>query len=167
MQLWDCSDSNPNQVWDTGYMYNDIPATTESQQSGTNACGTSNSQDSMCQTAWINDADDFCLWAPPSPGNIGDTEQEEVAWCTKKGRGTRVIPDGTLTGVHFVRTPDYVQVTGVGDFTKINVNKGDEGGGTCTAQLILISFTDFVSDVQSSTPTVVCTRFSSLPLGSL
>ena len=80
---------------------------------------------------WMNDADDFCLWAPPSVGNIGDTERDEVAWCTKSGRGTRVIPDGTLKGVHFVRTKDYVQVTGVGDLTKINVKKGDEGGGEC------------------------------------
>jgi hypothetical protein len=27
-----------------------------------------------------------------------------------------------------VKTPDYVQVTGQGDFTKINVPKGDAGG---------------------------------------
>jgi len=33
-----------------------------------------------------------------------------------------------LKGVHFVKTPDYVQVTGVGDFTVINVPKGDAGG---------------------------------------
>jgi hypothetical protein len=62
----------------------------------------------------------------PSVGEIGDTEREEVSWCTKSGRGTRVMPQGTLKGVHFVKTPDYVQVTGVGDFTKINVKKGDE-----------------------------------------
>ena len=67
-------------------------------------------------------------WAPPSVGSIGATEREEVAWCTKTGRGTRTIPDGTLTGVHFVKTPDYVQVTGQGDFTKINVPQGDAGG---------------------------------------
>jgi hypothetical protein len=78
---------------------------------------------------WMNDADDFCLWAPPEVGNIGDTEQEVVAWCTKSGRGTRIIPDGTLSGVHFVRTPNYVQVTGVGNFTMINVAQGDGGGG--------------------------------------
>jgi hypothetical protein len=30
--------------------------------------------------------------------------------------------------VHFVKTHDYVQITGVGDFTKINVLKGDAGG---------------------------------------
>lgn len=79
---------------------------------------------------YLNEADDFCLWAPPNPNSaIGDTERDEVAWCTKSGRGTRVIPDGTLSGVHFVRTGDYVQITGAGDFTKINVLKGDGGGG--------------------------------------
>lgn len=78
------------------------------------------------------DVDDFCLWAPPQPnGEIGQTEREEVAWCTKSGYGTRVIPDYTLSGVHFVQTKDYVQVTGVGDLTKINVKKGDYGGGKC------------------------------------
>jgi hypothetical protein len=33
-----------------------------------------------------------------------------------------------LKGVHFVKTSEYVQVTGVGDFTKINIPKGDSGG---------------------------------------
>ncbi|KAK7461783.1 hypothetical protein VKT23_008215 [Stygiomarasmius scandens] len=128
VQLWDCSNTNPNQVWNTGYMANALPNASEKGQSGTNNCGTSSGQNSNCQTAWINSADDFCLWAPPSPGTIGDTERVEVAWCTKSGRGTRTIPNGTLKGVHFVKTPDYVQVTGVGDFTKINVPAGDAGG---------------------------------------
>ncbi|KAG0659425.1 hypothetical protein C6P46_005204 [Rhodotorula mucilaginosa] len=44
---------------------------------------------------------DFCLWAPPTPGGtIGDTEEIEVA-C---------------------------QITGTGDFTKINIAAGDAGG---------------------------------------
>ncbi|OBZ67650.1 hypothetical protein A0H81_12195 [Grifola frondosa] len=55
-------------------------------------------------------------------------ERIEVAWCIKSGYGTRLIPDGTITGAHFVQTPDYVQVTGVGDLTKINIPAGDEGG---------------------------------------
>ncbi|KAF7974317.1 hypothetical protein HWV62_12484 [Athelia sp. TMB] len=130
IQVWDCNgaEDGNNQIWDTGYMYNATPTTSEPNQSGHNACGTTSSQTSMCQTLWMNDADDFCLWAPPKTGTIGDTERDEVAWCTKGGHGTRLIPDGTLTGVHFVRTPDYVQVTGVGDFTKINVAAGDGGG---------------------------------------
>ncbi|KAJ7052012.1 carbohydrate-binding module family 13 protein [Mycena amicta] len=127
-QIWDCSGSNANQIWNVGYMASIPPTTSEKDQSGTNKCGTTSSQTSKCQTAWINSADDFCLWAPPSVGSIGDTERDEVAWCSKSGRGTRTIPNGTLKGVHFVKTPDYVQVTGVGDFTKINIPKGDEGG---------------------------------------
>ncbi len=97
-------------------------------QYGTNACGTTSSQSSKCQTVWINDVDDFCLWAPPYVGTIGDTERVGVAWCTKSGRGTRTIPNGSLKGIHFVKTPDYVQITGVGDFTKINIPKNDGGG---------------------------------------
>lgn len=128
VQVWSCTSGNANQVWNTGYHISSLPEKSENGQSGTNNCGTSTSQDSQCQTAWINDVDDFCLWAPPSTGTIGDTERIEVAWCTKSGRGARTIPDGTLQGVHFVKTPDYVQVTGVGDFTKINVANGDEGG---------------------------------------
>ena len=49
--------------------------------------------------------------------------------CLQSGYGTRLIPEGTVTGAHFVKTPDFVQVTGVGDFTKINILKNDPGGG--------------------------------------
>ena len=59
---------------------------------------------------------------------ISDTEGEEVAWCTKPGRGTRIIPDGALQGVQFMRTPDYVQVVGFIDQTQINM-AADDGGG--------------------------------------
>ncbi|KAJ7719505.1 carbohydrate-binding module family 13 protein [Mycena metata] len=127
-QLEDCSGTNANQVRKVGYSANALPATSENGQSGTNACGSGQSQTSKCQTAWINSATDFCLWAPPSVDTIGNSERDEVAWCTRAGRGTRTIPNGTLKGVHFVTTPDYVQFTGKGDFTKINVKAGDEGG---------------------------------------
>jgi len=73
-----------------------------------------------------------CLWAPPytdgTNSTIGETERIEVAWCMKDGYGTRLIPDGTIQGAHFVQTPDYVQVTGFGDFTKMNIPAGDQGG---------------------------------------
>ncbi|KAF9442188.1 carbohydrate-binding module family 13 protein [Macrolepiota fuliginosa MF-IS2] len=127
IQIWSCS-GTPNQTWNTGYMYNALPQTSQDEQFGTNNCGTNSDQNSKCQTAWINSAEDFCVWAPPTVGKIGDTERYEVSWCTKSGRGTRVIPDGTLKGVHFVKTPDYVQITGKGDFTKINIPAGDAGG---------------------------------------
>lgn len=66
---------------------------------------------------------------PPIPNStIGDTEGESVAWCTKPGRGTRLIPAGALTGVQFMRTSAYVQVTGhiLQQFIDI---APDDGGG--------------------------------------
>ena len=45
--------------------------------------------------------EDFCLWGSPTPnGAIGDIEAVVVAYCTKSGRGTRLIPPGTLTAVY-------------------------------------------------------------------
>jgi hypothetical protein len=128
MQIWKCSNNNINQVWNAGYPSNNLPATVQFEQSGTNRCIGTEGSNSNCQTAWINSADDFCIFGPPRRAPIGDIEREAVAYCTKSGRGTRTMPNGTLKGVHFVKTPEYVQITGVGNFTKINVPKGDAGG---------------------------------------
>ncbi|RPD54924.1 hypothetical protein L226DRAFT_82742 [Lentinus tigrinus ALCF2SS1-7] len=119
------------QTYSATYLPSSAPKTSEEGQSGTNQCGTGNDQNSTCQNVFINSLDDWCIFAPPEPGPdsvIGNTERIEVAWCIKGGHGTRLIPDGAITGAHFVQTPDYVQVTGVGDLTKINIPQGDEGG---------------------------------------
>lgn len=98
-------------------------------QSGYNTCARNTwNQDSKCQTAWINSLEDFCLWGPAEYGTVGEKERSGVAYCTTDKHGTRLIPDGTITGAHFVRTRDYVQVTGVGDFTSILIPDGDDGG---------------------------------------
>lgn len=60
--------------------------------------------------------------------SIGDSEGEEVAWCTKKGHGSRLIPAGAITGVQLTKTPGYIQVVGFIDQTKINILSGDGGG---------------------------------------
>lgn len=66
---------------------------------------------------------------PPIAGvEVGSFERVAVAYCTKATHGTRLIPEGTLTGVHFVKTKDYVQVTGAGNFTNIGIPEGDTGG---------------------------------------
>lgn len=63
------------------------------------------------------------------PGKtVGEIEGQMVAWCTKPGHGTRVMHDGTITGVQLTRTPDYIQVVGFMDQTKIDMVKGDAGG---------------------------------------
>lgn len=37
----------------------------------------------------------------------------ERAHCQMQGgKGTRIIPDGTIFGAHFIQTPDYIQITG-------------------------------------------------------
>lgn len=99
-------------------------------QTGYNRCNASTAgQSSLCQTSFLNSVDDFCLWAPINPNSVvGDVEGEMVAWCTKPGRGTRVIPPGALRGVQFTQTPDYVQVVGFIDQTQINIAAGDSGG---------------------------------------
>jgi len=59
---------------------------------------------------------------------VGNIERIAVAFCIKSGTGARLIPDGAIRGAHFVQTPDYVQVTGVGNLTLINIPRGDAGG---------------------------------------
>ncbi|KAJ7219812.1 hypothetical protein B0H12DRAFT_1194061 [Mycena haematopus] len=86
-------------------------------------------QQSMARLLSVNSIDDFCLFAPPTgPAAIPDTETEEVAWCTMPRNNARVIPDGTITAVSFLKTDFYVQLMGLGDFTKLNIVAGDEGG---------------------------------------
>ncbi|KAG6897268.1 hypothetical protein C0992_002920 [Termitomyces sp. T32_za158] len=99
-------------------------------QHGYNLCNsTTENQQSLCQTSFLNSIDDFCLWAPdPVNATVADREGEMVAWCTKPGRGTRLIPAGALQGVQFMRTPDYVQVVGFIDQTQVNIAVGDWGG---------------------------------------
>ncbi|PWN26027.1 hypothetical protein BDZ90DRAFT_246826 [Jaminaea rosea] len=118
------------------YMGDDRGKPTESgyqwDQSGYNRClqadGSWNAN-ATCQTAWINAVDDWCIWGPPVAGTeVGSYERVAVAYCTKGNHGTRLIPEGTLTGVHFVKTKDYVQVTGQGNFTNIGIPEGDAGG---------------------------------------
>lgn len=90
--------------------------------------GTAINQTSMARLLSINSVDDFCLFAPPSPANISDSETIEVAWCTKPRNNARVIPDGTIKGVQFLKTSAYTQLMVYGDFTKINLVEGDYGG---------------------------------------
>ena len=139
------------QTYSATYLPSNAPNQTEQGQTGTNECGTGNSQNSSCQNVFgmkspstsasapfthrfgslVNSIDDWCIFAPPEPepnSTIGNTERIEVAWCTKAGHGTRLIPDGTITGAHFVQTPDYVEVLGVGNLTMINIPAGDDGG---------------------------------------
>jgi hypothetical protein len=61
-------------------------------------------QTSEARLLTLNSIDDFCIFAPPYLSNISESETFEVAWCTKPRNNARVIPDGTLTGVSFLKT---------------------------------------------------------------
>ncbi|CDS01656.1 uncharacterized protein SPSC_06558 [Sporisorium scitamineum] len=110
---------------------NSLPDKWEANQAGSNQCtkwGASSSS-SLCQNVFINNANDFCLWGPINPNSqIGASEESVVSYCLKSGYGTRLIPNGSIQGVQFLKTPDFLQVTGVGDFTRMNIQKGDAGG---------------------------------------
>jgi len=90
--------------------------------------GTAINQTSMARLLSVNSVDDFCLFAPPTLQTISDSETIEVAWCTKPRNNARLIPDGTITGVSFLKTDFYVQLIGYGDLTQLNIPAGDFGG---------------------------------------
>ena len=68
------------------YTPGSLPDHSQDGQSGTNNCGSTNSQTSMCQNAYMNSVDDFCVWGPPSThsdegdgtSKIGNVEQNVV-----------------------------------------------------------------------------------------
>lgn len=110
---------------------NNLPDTWEPGQIGTNSCKQwgASSQKSFCQNLYVNSVQDFCLWAPHSGKHtVGAQEAMMVSYCLKSGYGTRLIPDGTLKSAYFIKTDSFVQVTGVGDFSKMHIKSGDEGG---------------------------------------
>jgi len=92
-------------------------------QTGYNRCNSSTeNQESLCQTMFVNHIDDFCLWAPgPVNSTIADQEGDVVAWCSKAGHGTRLFPDGSITSIQFVKTPSYIQIAGTINQAYVNI----------------------------------------------
>lgn len=99
-------------------------------QTGYNICNsTTQNQDSMCQTIFLNSIQEFCVWGASKPNSVvGDVEGEMVAYCTTKKFGTRLIPAGALTGVQVTRTPGYIQAVGFIQQAGINLQPNDSGG---------------------------------------
>lgn len=100
---------------DRRFEYNNLPFMVDTNngprgiQTGYNRCNaTTEGPESRCQTSFVNSMEDFCLWGPPELGVVGDTEGEMVAWCTRPGRGTRLIPEGALQAVQFIRVSAFL-----------------------------------------------------------
>ncbi|KAH9940330.1 hypothetical protein B0H21DRAFT_754840 [Amylocystis lapponica] len=94
-----------NAQYTATYLPSNMPEHSEQGQTGTNQCGTQSNQTSQCQNAYLSSVDDFCLFAPPEPG-----------------------PKSTIGNTERIETPDYVQVTGVGNLSLLNIPVGDDGG---------------------------------------
>lgn len=99
-------------------------------QVGYNNCvGKPDSQSADCQTLHFNDLTDFCFWAPrEKKDTIGNIEGLLVSWCTKKGHGSRLVPEGTIQGGQWIRTPAYVQFKGFIQQEALNILADDYGG---------------------------------------
>jgi hypothetical protein len=78
---------------------------------------------------FLNSIADFCLWGSPvANGLIGNVEAAVVAYCTEHGHGTRIIPEGTINSIQFMRTSAYIQITGQFNQSGIGLDPTDYGG---------------------------------------
>ncbi|GAA5940675.1 uncharacterized protein JCM15063_006321 [Sporobolomyces koalae] len=114
------------------YQVNPYPSL-RGPQTGYNQCNsTTQGDNSECQTLIINAIDDLCLWGlpggPKDLSTIGDSEAATVAYCVKDTHGARPIPAGAITGLQFMRTKAYIQITGYIDQTVLGMTKDDTGG---------------------------------------
>ncbi|KZV83511.1 hypothetical protein EXIGLDRAFT_842877, partial [Exidia glandulosa HHB12029] len=131
----DPTDTNNPRLVGKKFPFNALPYmadTTSSPrgtQTGYNICNsTTQNQQSLCQTLIVNSLADFCLWAPPTLNPIGNAEGEVVAWCTQPTHGARLIPAGAITGAQFIKTPSYIEVTGIIKQELLNIPTDDAGG---------------------------------------
>ncbi|GAA5854369.1 hypothetical protein JCM3766R1_002300 [Sporobolomyces carnicolor] len=102
-------------------------------QTGYNICNsTTQGDDSECQTLIINSISDLCLWGlpggPKDLSTIGDSEAATVAYCVQDTHGARPIPAGAITGLQYMKTKAYIQISGYIDQTVLGMTKDDSGG---------------------------------------
>ncbi|GLB45555.1 putative macrofage activating glycoprotein [Lyophyllum shimeji] len=118
-------------------------------QTGYNICNsTTQNQDSLCQTAFVNSIDGGFLLPflraslplpPPLPSLLPvGANQTQLHRRRRRRRDGRVVheawarhaahPRDTLQGVQFMRTPDYIQVVGYIAQSRINLKDDDYGG---------------------------------------
>ena len=60
--------------------------------------------------------------------DIGDAEGDVVAYCMKLAHGTRIMPEGAITGMQLLFNGEAYMMTGLVDLTVINIQAGDYGG---------------------------------------
>ncbi|KAN0083951.1 hypothetical protein V8E55_007455 [Tylopilus felleus] len=115
---------------------NPVTTALRGPQTGYNICNsTTQNQQSECQTGMFDSIGRFCIWAPAQPNStIGDTEGQEVSWCSMNGFGTRLIPENAITGAQWLVAKDstgtvmYHQLFIYINQVMVNLNAQDYGG---------------------------------------
>ncbi|KAK4517334.1 uncharacterized protein ATC70_000669 [Mucor velutinosus] len=86
------------------------------------------------QIAQVVDANNFCVFLPPNDSKdriIADTEWNAQAFCignTPKAKNAGKLDSGFIQSAHYLKTDQYVQVTGQINPAKARLIASDEGG---------------------------------------
>ncbi|KAL9546635.1 hypothetical protein MBANPS3_006575 [Mucor bainieri] len=86
------------------------------------------------QIAQVVDANNFCVFLPPNDSKdriIADTEWNAQAFCignTPKAKNAGKLDSDFIQSAHFLKTDQYVQVTGQINPAKAKLIASDEGG---------------------------------------
>ncbi|KAI9277567.1 hypothetical protein BY458DRAFT_453138 [Sporodiniella umbellata] len=71
----------------------------------------------------------FCSFMPPHPGDdVGGTEENGIPMCTSSNLGGKQFPSGFIKSSHYLKSSNYVQVTGTIDRSKYKLSSSDGGG---------------------------------------
>ncbi|PLW08736.1 hypothetical protein PCASD_25316 [Puccinia coronata f. sp. avenae] len=105
----------------TGFDPKHLPRQSDPQghQTGYNQCGTTARPDSKCQNLFIYSAERTSASLP---------RRHKCQWVQRSVMSLLTARRTAMELNCCSRTPHYVQITGLGDFTKVNVPPKDEGG---------------------------------------
>ncbi|KAG1443716.1 hypothetical protein G6F56_010571 [Rhizopus delemar] len=77
----------------------------------------------------LQSSSQFCSFMPPHRGDdVGGTENDGIPMCTSTSLGDQQFPTGFIKSSHYVKTTNYVQVTGTIDRSKYGLSSSDGGG---------------------------------------
>ncbi|KAF9274274.1 hypothetical protein BGZ68_000816 [Mortierella alpina] len=108
------------------------------------------------QTGALISASQYCLFLPPvEGGDIAKSEDDAVAFCNTaidNAPGARILPTGLVQKVNFVKTDDYVQISGTINPAAYNLSASDEGGQYDNRAPVGAVYADYSSFVQITEP---------------
>ncbi|CAO3692693.1 unnamed protein product [Rhizopus stolonifer] len=77
----------------------------------------------------LQSSSQFCSFMPPHRGDdVGGTENDGIPMCTNTKLGGKKFPTGFIKSSHYLKTANYVQVTGTINRNKYGLSSSDGGG---------------------------------------